>query len=206
VEKMAREHPRLNRKVLYQRRMKRAVHLLFYRRHRIPGVRGWELRKRLGSDYAKVLTLLDSYLEKFDFKIQTVFEEGKLDEKPTAEQLDRARYYVTLRSGLTPTEARLSGWRIDDIAGLAIAISFIISNKGKAQRNEVADLLRNKLPSWRVDLNLNRYIRAGYLGEDENKQIYLDWRMRAEVDEKTLVDLLLITKEEIGKPIDTEED
>jgi len=40
-------------------------------------------------------------------------------------------------------------------------------------------------------LNIDRYIRAGYLSQDENRQLYLDWRTRAEVDEKALVDLLL---------------
>jgi hypothetical protein len=42
-----------------------------------------------------------------------------------------------------------------------------------------------------VDVNLDRYIRAGYLAEDENSQLYLDWRTRAEVDQKALVDMLL---------------
>jgi hypothetical protein len=85
----------------------------------------------------------------------------------------------------------MSGWRIDDIAGLAITIASIIAKKGKASRDEVEALLRDKLPGWRVDLNIDRYIRAGYLAQDENKQLFLDWRTRAEVDEKTLVDLLL---------------
>jgi hypothetical protein len=58
----------------------------------------------------------------------------------------------------------------------------------------VEKLLRDKLPGWRVDLNIDRYIRAGYLAQDENKQLYLDWRTRAEVDEKALVDLLLTTE------------
>jgi len=181
----------LKRKALYLRKLKRATHLLFYRRHRKPGVKGWELRKRLGSDYPKVLGLLDTYLEKLDLQVKTVFEGEKTSEKPTLEQLDRARFFITLRGGLTPKETKMSGWRIDDIAGLAIAISYIISKRGKAPREEVEELLRDKLPGWRVDLNMDRYIRAGYLAQDENKQLYLDWRTRAEVDEKALVDLLL---------------
>jgi len=191
VEALEREQARLKRKALYLRKLKRATHLLFYRRHRKPGVKGWELRKRLGSDYPKVLGLLDTYLEKLDLQVKTVFEGEKPAEKPTLEQLDRARFYITLRGGLTPKETKMSGWRIDDIAGLAIAISYIISKKGKAAREEVEELLRDKLPGWRVDINMDRYIRAGYLAQDENRQLYLDWRTRAEVDEKALVDLLL---------------
>lgn len=181
----------MKRKAYYVRKIKRATHLLFYRRHEKPGVKGWELRRKLGSDYPKVLGILDSYLEKLDLQIKPVFEEEKPVEKPTLEQLDKARFYVTLRGGLTPKETKFCGWRIDDVAGLAIAISYIISKRGKAPRDEVEDLLRNKLPGWRVDINVNRYIRSGYLAEDENSQLYLDWRVRAEVDQKALVDLLL---------------
>jgi len=193
---LERDQSRLRKKAFYQRKLKRATHLLFYRRHRKPGVKGWELRKRLGSDYAKVLGLLDTYLERLDLRVKTVFEGEKPSEKPTLEQLDRARFFITLRGGLTPKETKLSGWRIDDIAGLAMAIAFIISKKGKAPRDEVEDLLRDKLPGWRVDINIDRYIRAGYVAQDENRQLYLDWRTRAEVDEKALVDLLLTVEGE----------
>jgi hypothetical protein len=191
METLEREPTRLKRKAVYLKKLKRATHLLFYKRHRKPGVKGWELRKRLGSDYPKVLGLLDAFLEKLDLQVKTVFEEEKPADKPTLEQLDRARFFVTLRGGLTPKETKMSGWRIDDIAGLAITIASIIAKKGKASRDEVEALLRDKLPGWRVDLNIDRYIRAGYLAQDENKQLFLDWRTRAEVDEKTLVDLLL---------------
>jgi len=186
----------VTKKALYQRKLKRATHLLFYKRHRRPGVKGWELRKRLGSDYPKVLGLLDAYLEKLDLQIKTVFEGEKPAEKPNLDQLDRARFFVTLRGGLAPKETKMSGWRIDDIAGLAIAIAFIISRKGRASRDDVEDLLRDKLPGWRVDINIDRYTRAGYLSQDENRQLYLDWRTRAEIDEKALVDLLLAVEGE----------
>ena len=180
----------MRRKVYYTRAVKRASHLLFYKHHMKPGVRGWELRKALGSDYPKVLNLLDNYLERLDLKVKTVFE-GEKPEKPTLEELDKAIFYVTLRGTLTPKEAKLCGWRIDDIAGLAVSIAYIISKRGKAPREEVEDLLRNKLPGWRVDINLNRYIRSGYLAEDENGQLYLDWRTLAEVDHKALIESLL---------------
>lgn len=193
---MEKQQTRMTRKGLYQRKLKRATHLLFYKRHRRPGVKGWELRKRLGSDYPKVLGLLDAYLEKLDLQVKTVYEAEKPADKPTLEQLDRARFFITLRGSLTPKETKLSGWRIDDIAGLAMTVAFIISKKGKATRDEVENLLRDKLPGWRVDINLDRYIRAGYLIQDENRQLYLDWRTRAEVDEKALVDLLLAVETE----------
>ncbi|MFQ6095334.1 MAG: hypothetical protein ACE5NN_04245 [Candidatus Bathyarchaeia archaeon] len=201
---MARRPRSLRRKAYYARKMKRAVHLLFYRRHSKPGAKGWELRRQLGSDYLKVITLLDDYLEKLDLQVKTVFEDRNPPENPTPTDLNTARFFVTLRGSLTPREAKLVGWRIDDIAGLAVSIGYIISKRGKAPRREVEDLLRSKLPNWRVDLNLNRYIRYGYLAEDENGQLYLDWRTRAEVDQKALVDLLLRT-ESHGRTLTDEE-
>jgi hypothetical protein len=179
------------RKVIYASKLKRATHLLFYKRHTKPGVKGWELRKALGSDYPKVLKLLDDHLKALDLQVKTVFEEEKAVEKPSLEQLDRARHFITLRGDITPKEAKMVGWRIDDLAGLAITISYIISQKGKATRKEVEDMLRDKLPGWKVCLNIDRYIRYGYLTQDENEQLYLDWRTRAEVDQKALIDLVL---------------
>jgi hypothetical protein len=179
------------RKATYAAKLKRATHLLFFKRHAKPGVKGWELRKALGSDYPKVLKIMDDYLKNMDLEVKTVFEEGKQTEKPSLEQLDRARFYVALRGELVPKEAKMIGWRIDDFAGLAIAIAHIISKKGKAPREEVEELLREKLPGWKVGLNVERYIRYGYLTQDDSGQLYLDWRTRAEVDQKALIDLLL---------------
>ena len=179
------------RKGYYASKIKRATHMLFYRRHKKPGVKGWELRKSLGADYPKVLKILDDYLKTLDLQVKTVFEDEKPVEKPSPEQLDKARFYITLRGELTPKEAKMIGWRIDDLAGLAIAISYIISKKGKKPRKEVEETLHEKLPGWKVGLNIDRYVRYGYLIQDENEQLYLDWRTRAEVDQKALIELLL---------------
>ena len=179
------------RKATYASKVKRATHMLFFKRHAKPGVKGWELRKALGADYPKVLKIMDDYLKGLDLEVKTVFDEGKQIEKPSIEQLDKARFYVALRGDLVPKEAKMIGWRIDDFAGLAVAIAYVLSKKGKAPREEVEQLLREKIPGWKVSLNVDRYIRYGYLTEDESGQLYLDWRTRAEVDQKALVDLLL---------------
>jgi hypothetical protein len=181
----------MTRKAYYSSKIKRAAQLLFYKRHRIPGVKGWELKNKLGSDYHKILKVLDDHLEKLDLQVKTVFEGEAPSGEPTLEELHKARFYVTVRGGFPSKDAKMMGWRIDDIAGLATAISYIISKKGKAPRDEVEDLLRTKLPGWRVEMNMSRYIRSGYIGEDEHGMLYLDWRTRAEVDQKELVDLLL---------------
>jgi len=141
------------------------------------------------------LKILDDYLERLDLQVKTVFEEERPAGKPTPEQLDKARFFVTLRGTLTAKEAKMVGWRIDDLAGLAVTIAYIISRRGKASRKEVEKLLREKLPKWRADLNLDRYIRYGYIIQDEKEQLYLGWRTQAEVDQKALINLLLGSEE-----------
>jgi hypothetical protein len=179
------------RKAAYAARMKRATHMLFYKRHQQPGAKGWELRKTLGPDYHKVVELLDEFLNPLDLQVKTVFEEEKTPEKPTPEELDKARFYVTLKGEVQPRETKMIGWRIDDLAGLAISVSYIISKKGQAPRRELEELLGEKIPGWKVNFNLDKYIRYGYIQQDEKEQMYLDWRTRAEIDQKTLINLLL---------------
>jgi hypothetical protein len=189
------------RKGVYASKVKRATHMLFYRRHQKPGVKGWELHKALGVDYPKVLGILDDYLKSLDLQVKTVFEEEKTPaEKPSIEELDKARFYITLRGELTPKETKMIGWRIDDLAGLAVTIAYIISKKGQAPRKDVEELLSEKLPGWKVGFNIDRYIRYGYLQQDDNEQLYLDWRTRAEVDEKALIDLLLRSEAQTTLP------
>jgi len=181
------------RKGVYAAKVKRATHMLFFKRRMKPGVKGWELHKSLGADYPKVLDVLDDYLKNLDLQVKIVFEEGEKPhgEKLTVDELDKARFYATLRGDLTPKEAKMIGWRVDDLAGLAVTVSYIISKRGQASRKDVEDLLAEKIPGWKVGLNLDRYVRYGYLTEDENGQVYLDWRTRAEVDQKALIDTLL---------------
>ena len=197
------------RKGVYASKMKRATHMLFYRRHQKPGVKGWELHKALGADYPKVLDILDDHLKNLDLQVKTVFDEKKTPAaKPSLEELDKARFYVILRGELTPKETKMIGWRIDDLAGLAVTIAYIISKKGQAPRKDVEKLLSEKLPGWKVGLNIDRYIRYGYLQQDDKEQLYLDWRTRAEVDEKALVDMLLSSEKQtvVSAEEESEED
>lgn len=185
-----------SKKAVYSSKIKKATQMLFYKRHQKPGVRGAELHTALGADYPKVLDLLDDYLKPMDLEVKTVFEEEKTPEKPTVQELDKARFYVALRGELQ-TKDKLIGWRIDDLAGLAITISYIISKKGQASRKDVEELLSEKMPNWKVGLNIDRYIRYGYLGQDDNGQLFLDWRTRAEVDQKALINMLLSSETQV---------
>jgi hypothetical protein len=185
----------LKQKTYYTLKIKKAIQLLFFKRHRESGVKGWELRQKLGSDYLKVLDLLDNHLEKLGLTVKRVVDEEINPEKATVKHLNNAKFYVTLKENQASKEQKLLGWRIDDLAGLAVSLGFIISNEGKAPKNNLEDLLHLKLPEWRVNYNLNRYLKLGYLTEDEDNNLYLGWRTRAEVDQKKLTDLFLEAEE-----------
>lgn len=175
----------------YARKMRKAAQLLFLQRHRKPGVKGWELKKAIGKDYMKVLDILSIELEKLGFQIKNLSEEAGSPEVPAEEKGDGTRFFVTLKEPVVSPEAIAGGWRIDDIAMLAATVAYIISKQGKAPRREVEQMLRDKFPMWRIELNLERFIRRGYLAEDEEGVLCLDWRARSEIDSKALLNLIL---------------
>ncbi len=175
---------------VYQRKLKDAVHLLFFTHHKLPGVRGWELRKELGTEWQNIVEVLDKQLQPLDLKVTRVLEEPDIIE-PTGAQLQDARFYITMRGTVDQKTAKTIGWRIDDIAGLAVSVAYIISKQGKVPRQDIERVLSEKLPGWRVKLNLDRYIQQGYLGEDDQGVMFLNWRARAEIDSKKLVDLVV---------------
>ena len=174
----------------YSKKIREAVQLLFFQHHRLPGVRGWELKQELGPDWLNVLDVLDKQLVPLDLKITRVLDEPDIIE-PNASQLADARYYITLHGSIDQKAAKTIGWRVDDIAGLAVTIAYLISKQGKASRAEVEKILQEKLPGWRTKMNIDRYIQEGYLGENDKGILFLDWRSRAEVDQKLLIDLIV---------------
>lgn len=181
----------MSEKDTYVRKMKRAAKILFYKRHRQPGVKGWELKRALGRDYLRVVDLLNQPLENLDLQVKIVYETpGELAD-PTDEQLEKARFYVTLKTPLLVSDMTMAGWRVDNIAVLVVAVAYIVSKQGKAHRKDVEQTLREKFRKWRIDHILNRFIRMGYLSQDEGGTLYLDWRSRAEIDQKTLLKLIL---------------
>jgi len=72
-------------------------------------------------------------------------------------------------------------------------------------RKDVEDLLGAKIPGWKVGINIDRYIRYGYLSQDENQQLYLDWRTRAEVDQRALIGMLLNAEKQTELRLETQE-
>lgn len=170
-------------------KVKRAAHLLMFRRGRRPGARDWELRTRLGPNYPAVLERLNEVLRDLDLEVRGVSEPGIAEDEDAGR-----RYVVVLKGTMTPSDARMSGWRIDTLAGLAAAIALVLSKQGKVPREELEDLLADKLGRWRSEALADTYERSGYLQEDADGFLSLGWRAYAEVDFKELVTRLLAAK------------
>ncbi len=175
-------------------KLARAAQLLFFKHHAQPGARGWELRRALGRDYERILQVLEEEVNKLGLTIKRVSEGDP----------DSDRYFLTLKGHPTLTEARTFGWRIDDLAMLTVALAHLLAKGGKAPSREVESILEEKFPKFRVEPTLERFIRMGYLSEDEQGILYVGWRTRAEVDQRALLTLLL--GREVGKTSQEEPD
>ncbi len=172
------------------KKVKKAAQLLLYQHHRLPGSKGWEIKKILGKDYMKVIKLLERKFDDLGLEIKIVYSDGIERLSPTEEDLEQARFYVLSKVPMQSGEVSLSGWRIDTLAVLAAALALITSKQGKATRREAEELLQEKLPDWKVDQDLNRFIRKGYLDEDEAGMLFIGWRTRAEIDLKKLMGII----------------
>jgi len=172
------------------KKVKKAAQLLLYQHHRLPGSKGWEIKKVIGKDYMKVIKLLERKLDDLGLEIRIVYPDGIDRVSPTEDDLEQARFYVLSKVQIQTGEASLSGWRIDTLAVLAAALAMITSKQGKATRGEVEELLQEKFPDWKVDQDLNRFIRRGYLDEDDSGMLFIGWRTRAEVDLKKLMGIV----------------
>jgi hypothetical protein len=178
----------------YPERVKRAAHLLFFKRGRVPGARSWELKSGLGKEYLKVLTQLDESLKDLDLEVKKVESQVLSDYKPGPDGEEESRYFVRLKGTLTPREARMTGWRIDNLAALAACLSLIVSKQGKSERKELEEIIGQKVGRWRALTLTDAFLRSGYLEEDEEGLVKLGWRTRAELDLESLMMLIAESK------------
>ncbi len=175
----------------FSRKLVTAATMLLFRSHRKPGVKGWELKHRLGKNYMKVIDALNSYLKKIGLEVKTVMEEG--------EDLDKARFYVTLAHPLTVSDLVTAGWSIDEVAALAVTLSILVSRGGKASVREVLDVLQTKFPKWRAEAHLERAIRRGYVEKLDEDILTIGWRAKVELDQKELLRSMLELPQEAGE-------
>ena len=174
----------------YTRKMKRAAKILAYKRHRQPGLKGWELKRALGGDYLQIIGSLNQQLDLLGLQVKTVFDSEQTQDL-TEEQYEKARFYITIKEPLHTSDVVMSGWRVDDIAVLVATVALIISKQGKIQRTELDQILREKFSNRRIDSSLHHFIKLGYLSQDDAGNLYLDWRTRAEIDPKVLLKLIM---------------
>ena len=171
----------------YSDKLKRAMHLLLFRRGKMPGAKEWELKEKIGKNYEQVLEQLNQLLSELDLEIKKVKERtpayATQDEMPR----DESRFYITLKGTLGLKEAKMIGWRIDNLAALAAAVAFLLSKQGKAPREDLEKLLANKFGRWKSVTLVDIFLRTGYLEEDDAGVISLGWRTQSEIDLKALM-------------------
>lgn len=176
-------------KSFYSDKLKRAVHLLMFRRGKMPGARDWELKEKLGKNYEQVLEQLNQLLSELDLEIKKVTEQptGEMAQEGTPAPLQEARYHVTLKGTLGLKEAKMIGWRVDNLAALSASLALLVSKQGKAPREDVEKLLAHKFGRWKAATLVDVFLRTGYLEEDDAGVMSLGWRTRSEVDMRSLM-------------------
>ncbi len=178
-------------KALLERKVRKAFQVLVLQRGRNPGVKGWEMKRHLGREYRKIVEVLNEDVSSLGLEVFEVKGADGTD--------DSSRFLLRFREPPTIAEAETSGIRIDDLGVLAATIAFINSKQGRVSRREVEQFLREKFPKWRVEYSLDRYVKRGYLEEDDRSMLHIGWRTRAEVDEKTLMTMILSKAQEAPK-------
>jgi len=133
-------------------------------------------------------------LKDLDLEVKKVESQVLSDFKPGPDGEEESRYFVRLKGTLTPREARMTGWRIDNLAALAACLSLIVSKQGKSERKELEDVIGQKVGRWRALTLTDAFLRSGYLEEDEEGLVKLGWRTRAELDLESLMMLIAETK------------
>jgi hypothetical protein len=160
----------------------------------VPGARSWELKTGLGKEYLKVLTQLDESLKDLDLEVKKVESQVLSDYKSGPDGEEETRYFVRLKGTLIPREARMTGWRIDNLAALAACLSLVVSKQGKSERKELEEIIGQKVGRWRALTLTDAFLRSGYLEEDEEGLVKLGWRTRAELDLESLMMLIAESK------------
>jgi len=176
-------------KSFYSDKLKRAVHLLLFRRGKIPGAREWEFKEKVGKNYEQVLAQLNVLLSELDLEVKKVAEprtEGTTAEVGRA-GLQEARYFVALKGTLGLKEAKMIGWRIDNLAALSASVAYLVSKQGKAGREDLEKLLAQKFGRWKALTLVDIFLRSGYLEEDDAGTMSLGWRTRSEIDLRALM-------------------
>jgi hypothetical protein len=183
-------------KSFYSDKLKRAVHLLLFRRGKMPGAREWELKEKLGKNYEQVLEQLNQLLAELDLEIKKVTEPqtGDVTSEGVPTTLNEPRYHITLKGTLGLKEAKMIGWRIDNLAALSASLAYLVSKQGKSPREDLEKLVAHKFGRWKAATLVDIFLRTGYLDEDDAGVMSLGWRTKSEVDLRALMTKMAETK------------
>ena len=171
----------------YSDKLKRAMHLLLFRRGKMPGAKEWELKEKVGKNFEQVLEQLNQLLSELDLEIRKVKERTPPYATQDGTPAEESRYYITLKGTLGLKEAKMIGWRIDNLAALAATVALLMSKQGKAPREDLEKLLANKFGRWKSVTLVDIFLRTGYLEEDDAGVVSLGWRTQSEIDLKALM-------------------
>ena len=163
-----------------EKKVSLAAALILTAGHRTPGIRGWELRRRIGKNYPKILEALEERLKQIGLRLKVVHEGEKDD-------LDRARFYVVVNDPLSVSDLTTIGFRLDELAILAATLAFLFTRNEKAPLKEVVEMLESKYPKWRVESAIEKLIRRGYLIKTEEEVLTIGWRTKVEVEKQALL-------------------
>lgn len=182
-------------KSFYADKLKRAVHLLLFRHGKMPGAREWELQEKVGKNYQQVLAQLNQLLSELDLEVKKVTQPQTGEVTPEAgSAVDEARYYVALKGTMGVKEAKMIGWRIDNLAALSASVAYLVSKQGKAPREDLEKVLSVKFGRWKAATLVDIFLRTGYLDEDDAGVASLGWRARSEVDLRALMTKMAETR------------
>ena len=139
---------------------------------------------------------MNQLLAELDLEIKKVKETQSGEEAgegvPRADS--EARYVVSLKGTLGLKEAKMIGWRVDNLAALSASLAYLVSKQGKAPREDVEKLLAHKFGRWKAATLVDIFLRTGYLEEDDAGVMSLGWRTRSEVDLRALMTKMAGTK------------
>ena len=151
-------------------KVKKGMELLLLKRHRLPGASLAELKRSLGNDYPKVLEEIEDRISPLGLELKRTEE----------------RAFITFKMPVEPTYVP----RIDELAILTASIAYILANGEKIKRNKLENFLKEKFSRRRTEIALSKFIRQGYIEEDEG-YFAIGFRTRAEVDMAKLSKLIL---------------
>ena len=136
-----------------------------------------------------MLTQLNGLLSELDLEVKKVTEPrpDEMTADVTHSVTDEARYFVALKGPLGLKEAKMIGWRIDNLAALSASIAYLVSKQGKAPREDLERLVAQKCGRWKATTLVDIFLRTGYLEEDDAGTMSLGWRTRAEIDLRALM-------------------